>query len=144
MELYQEKELVLGYVQPSLVYPVGTDITVRTLEGDVDIKVTDDVIIMIGIKGEVYTITLDKFQKSYRIVSEHSDLQDTSIQMKYVPAIKNRNDNTTCQITEFAGSCVTTDRAKIYAKLLDKTTKIFTIKMTYMWTKILFIMYFSN
>ena len=39
---------------------------------------------------------------------------------------ENRNDNTTCQITEFAGSCVTTDRAKIYAKPLDKTTKIFT------------------
>jgi len=126
MELYQKKELVLGFVRPSLVYPVGTDITVRTLEGDVDIKVTDDVIIMIGIKGEVYPITLDKFQKSYRIVSERSDLKDTSIQMKYVPAIKNRNDNTTCQITAYAGSCVTTDRTKIYAKPLNKTTKIFT------------------
>lgn len=126
MDLYQKKELVLGFVRPSQVYPVGTDITIRTLEGDVDIQVADDVIIMIGIKGEVYPITTEKFARSYRIVSEHSDLKDTSIQMKYIPAIKNRKDNTACQITQFAGSCATTDRARIYAKPLEKTTKIFT------------------
>lgn len=126
MELYQKKELVLGFVRPSHVYPVGTDIMVRTLEGDVDLKVTEDVIIMIGIKGEVYPIKADKFAKSYRVLSEHSDLKDTSIQMKYIPAIKNRQDNTTQPITQFAGSCVTTERARIYAKPLTKTTKIFT------------------
>ena len=127
MELYQKKELVLGFVRPSNIYPVGTDIMVRTLEGDVDVKVTEDVIIMIGIKGEVYPIKADKFAKAYRILSESSDLKDTSIQMKYIPSVKNRLDNTTKQITEFAGSCVTTDRAKIYAKPLTKTTKIFTV-----------------
>ena len=47
--------------------------------------------------------------------------------MKYIPSVKNRLDNTTKQITEFAGSCVATDRAKIYAKPLTKTTKIFTV-----------------
>jgi len=125
--LYQKKELVLGFVRPSKIYPVGTDIMVRTLEGDMDVKVTDDVIIMIGIKGEVYPITVDKFTKSYRILAESSDLKDTSIQMKYIPAIKNKQDNTTRHITEFAGSCVTTERARIYAKPLQKTTKIFTV-----------------
>lgn len=126
MELYQKKELVLGFVRPSKVYPIGTDITIRTLEGDLDIEVTDDVVIMIGIKGEVYPIALDKFERSYRVLSESSDLKDTSIQMKYIPAIKNRKDNTTTQITQFAGSCMTTDRSRIYARPLKKTTKIFT------------------
>ena len=126
MELYQKKELVLGFVRPSKVYPIGTDITIRTLEGDLDIEVTDDVVIMIGIKGEVYPISLEKFERSYRILSEASDLKDTSIQMKYIPAIKNRKDNSTTQITQFAGSCMTTDRSRIYARPLKKTTKIFT------------------
>lgn len=126
MDLYQKKELVLGFVRPSKVYPIGTDITIRTLEGDLDIEVTDDVVIMIGIKGEVYPITAGKFEKSYRVLSESSDLKDTSIQMKYIPAIKNRKDNTTMQITRFAGSCMTTDRSRIYARPLKKTTKIFT------------------
>lgn len=126
MELYQKKELVLGFVRPSRVYPIGTDITIRTLEGDLDIEVTDDVVIMIGIKGEVYPIALDKFERSYRVLCESSDLKDTSIQMKYIPAIKNRKDNSTIQITRFAGSCMTTDRSKIYARPLKKTTKIFT------------------
>ena len=30
------------------------------------------------------------------------------------------------QITRFAGSCMTTDRSRIYARPLKKTTKIFT------------------
>lgn len=127
MELYQKKELVLGFVRPSKVYPIGTDITIRTLEGDLDIEVTDDVVIMIGIKGEVYPIALDKFERSYRVLSESSNLKDTSIHMKYIPAIKNRKDNTTTQITRFAGSCMTTDRSRIYARPLKKTTKIFTV-----------------
>ena len=46
--------------------------------------------------------------------------------MKYIPMIKNRTDNTTKQITEFAGSCVTTGTAQIYVRKLEKTTKIFT------------------
>ena len=126
MELYRKKELVLGFVRPSKVFPVGTDIMVRTLEGDIDVKVTEDIIIMIGIKGEVYPIKADKFAASYRVLAESSDLKDTSIRMKYIPSIKNKQDNTTRQITEFAGSCVTTERAKIYARPLTKTTKIFT------------------
>lgn len=126
MELYQKKEMVLGFVRPSKVYPIGTEITIRTLEGDLDIEVTDDVVIMIGIKGEVYPIALDKFERSYRVLSESSDLKDTSIQMKYIPAIKNRKDNSTTQITKYAGSCMTTDRSRIYARPLKKTTKIFT------------------
>ena len=126
MELYQKKEMVLGFVRANNVYPLDTKITVRTLEGDMDIEVTKDLIIMIGIKGEVYPTTEAKFKKSYRVLSEHSDLKDTSIRMKYIPMIKNRTDNTSRQITEFAGSCVTTGKSQIYARKLEKTTKIFT------------------
>lgn len=127
MELYQKKEMVLGFVRANNVYPVGTKITVRTLEGDVELEVTGDLIIMIGIKGEVYPITEEKFNKSYRVVSEKADLlKDTVIQMKYIPVLKNRTDNTSCQITQFAGSCATTGTACIYVRQLDKTTKIFT------------------
>ncbi len=126
MELYQKKEMVQGFVRASNVYPLETKITVRTLEGDVDLEVTKELIIMIGIKGEVYPITEEKFNRSYRVLDEKSDLRNTTIQMKYVPMIKNRTDNTAKQITEFAGSCVTTGTSQIYAKQLKKTTKIFT------------------
>lgn len=127
MELYQKKEMVLGFVRANNVYPLGTKITVRTLEGDVELEVAKDLIVMIGIKGEVYPITEEKFNRSYRVLAEKADLlKDTAIQMKYIPMIKNRTDNTSRQITEFAGSCVTTGTAQIYVRELDKTTKIFT------------------
>lgn len=126
MELYQKKEMVLGFVRANNVYSLGTKIRVRTLEGDLDMEVSDDLIIMIGIKGEVYPIKEEKFNRSYRVLKEHSDLSDTTIQMKYIPIIKNRTDDTAALITEFAGSCVTTGTSQIYVKQLDKTTKIFT------------------
>ena len=127
MELYQKKEMVLGFVRANNVYPVGTKVTVRTLEGDIELEVTEDLIIMIGIKGEVYPITEEKFSKSYRIISEKADLlKDTVIKMKYIPVLKNRTDNTSCQITAFAGSCATTGTSRIHVRKLDKTTKIFT------------------
>lgn len=126
MELYQKKEMVLGFVRANNVYSLGTKIRVRTLEGDLDMEVRDDLIIMIGIKGEVYPIKEEKFNRSYRVLKEQSDLSDTTIQMKYIPIIKNRTDDTAALITEFAGSCVTTGTSQIYVKQLDKTTKIFT------------------
>lgn len=126
MELYRKKEMLLGFVRANNVYPLGTKVRVRTLEGDVDLEVIEDLIIMIGIKGEVYPITEEKFNRSYRVLEEKSDLKSTSIQMKYVPMIKNRTDNTDKLITEFAGSCVTTGSSEIYAKKIEKTTKIFT------------------
>ena len=126
MELYRKKEMVLGFVRANNVYPLGTKVRVRTLEGDVDLEVTEDLIIMIGIKGEVYPITEEKFNRSYRVLEEKSDLKNTTIQMKYIPMIKDQTNNTVTLITKFAGSCVTTGSSEIYAKQIEKTTKIFT------------------
>lgn len=126
MELYRKKEMVLGFVRANNVYPLGTRIRVRTLEGDVDLEVTEDLIIMIGIKGEVYPITEEKFNRSYRVLEEKSDLKNTTIQMKYIPMIKDQTNNIVTLITQFAGSCVTTGTSEIYVKQIEKTTKIFT------------------
>ena len=40
--------------------------------------------------------------------------------------LKNRTNNTSCQITSYAGSCVTTGSSRIYVREIDRTTKIFT------------------
>ena len=50
MQSYVKKRLPLGYVQATDVLPAGTPITIRTLEGDVDMTVEPDLVVMIGVK----------------------------------------------------------------------------------------------
>lgn len=54
MESYVKKRMPIGYVLAEEVLPAGTPITIRTLEGDVDMTVEPELVIMIGVKGEVY------------------------------------------------------------------------------------------
>lgn len=49
-----KKRMPIGYVLAEEVLPAGTPITIRTLEGDVDMTVEPELVIMIGVKGEVY------------------------------------------------------------------------------------------
>lgn len=53
---YKKKKLPLGYVILTDLYPEGTPIIVRTLEGDLEIQVQEDTYLMIGIQGEVLKI----------------------------------------------------------------------------------------
>ena len=43
---------------------------IRTLEGDVTIRAQDDIYIMIGISGEAYPISKDKFIDRYTAKEE--------------------------------------------------------------------------
>lgn len=66
MKKYSKKKIPIGFVKADEVLPAGTPITIRTLEGDVDMTIEDDLYIMIGIKGEVYPNRRAKFEKAIR------------------------------------------------------------------------------
>lgn len=126
MKLYQKNPIPVGFVKGNDVFPEGTEVMVRTLEGDIYLEVTDELIIMIGIKGEVYPTSRKKFDLAYKVVSDTYDITKTALSMDYVPVIKETKTGLTRQITEFAGTCVPTGKVQIYAKPLEQTTKIFT------------------
>ena len=113
----------MGYVKADAVLPVGTPITIRTLEGDVDLTVEADLYIIIGLKGEVYPNRREKFERSYKITGEKYSFDG---KLEYVPTIKNRVDGSTMTLTDYAGVCIPTGEVKIYAKELDKGVKVFT------------------
>lgn len=124
---YQKIKRPLGYVRADRILPVGTPITIRTLEGDVDMEVTEDLYLMIGIKGEVYPTSRKKFDYSYKILDGKYSLQECALNAEYVPTIKNRLTGEKTSVSQFAGKCIPTGKIFIYAKPLTCRVKIFTV-----------------
>jgi hypothetical protein len=56
MNEYRKLKIPVGFVSSTDVFSEGTPITVRTLEGDADAIVSDEIYIMVGILGEAYPI----------------------------------------------------------------------------------------
>lgn len=126
MKKYQKNDRPVGFVRATDVLPVGTPVTIRTLEGDVDLVVEDDLIIMIGIEGEVYPSKLEKFERSYRVLDKKYVFEECVIHNKYVPTIKNRLNGEKYSLADYASVCSPTGKVQIYAKPLEKPTKVFT------------------
>lgn len=125
MEFYEKRNLPIGYVNISEVLPVGTPVTIRTLEGDIDIVVEDDLIVMIGISGEVYPNRREKFERSYvKLEGEYSYAKYTD--KEYIPTIKMSNTGKSLPLVKYAKLCQSSGVVRIYVKPLEKTTKIFT------------------
>ncbi len=126
MKTYVKKKTPQGYVVAREVLPVGTPITIRTLEGDIDMMVEEDLIIMIGIKGEVYPNRREKFERNYLVSEEKYSNLLTKVNTEYVPTIRSRIDGSAKEITAYAGVCVPKGETHIYATELTGIVKVFT------------------
>ena len=107
---------------------IGTPNTIRTLEGDVDMTVDDDLIIMIGVKGEVYPNRREKFKKSYVVTDKPycTDEIRTQCNTAYEPTVHNRKTGEVLQLADYAKICISSGGTHIYAKELTERVKIFT------------------
>lgn len=121
MVLYEKLPQELGVVKLTDIFPDGTRVGIRTLEGDVDINVTGDIYLMIGIEGEVYPIKGDKLTRSYRLLDKKYERE-----FEYSPSIRNSVTGETTKVIKYASSCISTGVSRIYAKPLDKKVKLFT------------------
>ena len=126
MVKYQKNKLPMGCVEADDVFPVGTPITIRTLEGDMDMVVAPDLYILIGVKGEVYPNNRTKFNGSFEFIPGEYSLEECTIDAEYIPTIKNRVNGVTTPISRFARKCIPTVDTFIYAKQIDKRIKVFT------------------
>ncbi len=121
MEVYKKIPVPVGYVDPEAFIEKGRQATIRTLEGDLNFEVKEDTIIMIGLRGEVYPITGEKFESSYRISDAPLHLH-----LEYEPTIRDTLTGEVFSLMAEAGSCIAEKDVRIYAKKLEKTLKIFT------------------
>ena len=121
MSLYKKIPVTVGWVDPEDFIEKGNLATIRTLEGDLDFVVKEDTVIMIGLKGEVYPITGEKFASSYRVTDE-----PLSLKLEYEPTIKNTVTGEVFPLIQNASSCIAAGDVRIFARPLTRTVKIFT------------------
>ena len=126
MKKYIKKKVHQGYVLAKDVLPVGTPVMIRTLEGDIDTVVEEDLVIMIGIKGEVYSSRFEKFSRSYT-ATEQKYTDDVTIRKPdYIPTLYNRLDGTMIELAPYAKVCISSGATQIFARPTYKRMKIFT------------------
>ena len=128
MKKYVKRKLPRGYVFAKEIMPVGTPATLRTLEGDVDLRIENDMVFVIGIKGEVYVIDGKEFSDSYQYTEESYEMQQYALLADYEPTVKNRIDGNSVALSSFAKVCVSTKDVCVYARELDDMVKVFTIQ----------------
>lgn len=121
MMRYSKKQQTLGVVKLTDVFPIDTKINIRTLEGDVNMLISDDDYLMIGVDGEIYPIKEDKLKSSYAF---------TGLTYKrdfdYAPRIKNVNSGETKFVLDSAKGVKSSGNTVIFAKPLEKPIKLFT------------------
>lgn len=125
MELYRKKKLPIGFVPLRDVLPLGTPILIRTLEGDMNLVVEEDLYVIIGVKGEVYPNREAKFLKSNEILDEKYDYNALVLEPSYIPTIKNQLTGENLILTDYARVCRPSGNVRIYSKQLERGVKVF-------------------
>ena len=122
MRKYTKREQKLGAVKLTDVFPEGANVEIRTLEGDVNVMVSDEAYLMIGLEGEIYPITEEKLKSSYT---------ETGFNFvghyQYEPMIKNITTGETKKVAPYAKTVISPPgTSTIFAKPLDHPVKLFT------------------
>jgi phosphoglycolate phosphatase len=121
MPLYRKKKIPVGYVPSAELFGYGAPMLFRTLEGDSEAAVSDDIYIMVGILGEVYPIKAAKF---------HSNYTETNHPMAkvfdYPPTVRNRATGEVRELSDLIKPVVAKGAVTIHAKMTDTNIKVFT------------------
>ena len=121
MKKYEKLPQKLGYVKLTDICPPGTLVEIRTLEGDINIRCSEDTYLMIGVEGEVYPISREKLSSSYKETGEKYERN-----FEYEPFIKNLFTDEKKSVMSAAKEVVSAGTAHIYAKPLTGYIKLFT------------------
>lgn len=128
MPIYKKNRLPIGYVRATDLYPAGTRVEVRMLEGDIPFTIREDTYFMIGVEAEVY-----KNDEEYFL--SHNDPVDTPYQFQgeYAPTVHEaisasgfeEEGRTWKNLKDFAKTCIPKDSSFIHARQLTRRTKVF-------------------
>lgn len=121
MKNYRKMPVKLGFVPCRELFEKRTRLQIRMLEGDVDIMTDEDMILMIGVKGEVYPMQRAKFEESYAVIDE-----PFSLPISYPPTILDHNAGTRISLWEYAKICIG-GGGHVSAARLASGVKLFTL-----------------
>ena len=126
--VYRKKRLPIGYVRAADMYPVGTKVEVRMLEGDIPFTVQEDTYFMIGVESEVY-----KNDEAYFFA--HNDPVDIPYRFEgeYAPTVHeavkeaglNGEAGTKKNLKDFARTCIPKEGSLVHGRQISRRTKVF-------------------
>lgn len=119
--LYRKTSGIFGYVPMTDIFSSGTECKIRTLEGDVTVTADDDIYIVIGVTGSAYPIEKSAFEKRYIVTGE-----PFAKDFEYFPTVIDTNENKSVSLKPYAKECISQGGSMIYAKQLEKYTKVYT------------------
>lgn len=128
MKFYRRRRTPMGYVKLAELMEPGSQITVRTQCGDLDMVVEENSYLMIDGNGEVRRNTGQAFERYFNITGRPFSAQGCGSIAEYVPTIKNWQDGTTLSVADYARLCVPNEQLCVYASLLETGIKVFTQK----------------
>ncbi len=120
--LYRKRPVHAGVADLNAVFSPGTRVMLRTLEGDIDLIVDPDQLLMIGVNGEAYPIRHDAFRKKYRMVNE-----PYCFAADYIPTVRDYSTGKRVDLPAITKACDAIGNSLVYAKQLQKRTHVFTI-----------------
>ena len=121
MKNYQKLPVCLGFIPCSGLFEDGCELQLRMLEGDMNVRVNKDTILMIGVMGEVYPMERTVFERSYQILAA-----PYTPRLYYAPTALNKNTGQRTSLVEHARMCIGTGMDKVKALRLEENVKIFT------------------
>lgn len=127
MGYYQKIKIPWAYVRSTDVVPEGKKFFVKSLENESGMTITaaENIYIMIGCRGEVYDIQAEKFQKTYEATEESLNILDQMLE--FIPTIETLPEEEYISIDEIAHLCYPKNELGIYARQLDRRTKVFPV-----------------
>lgn len=120
MERYVKLKKTIGYAKTTEIFAKGTQLVIRTLEGDINLCADESTYIMIGLMGEVYPIKSNKFNASYVPSETHY-----TISTEYEPTVIDKTSGLSKNIAAYAYECVPSQAVAILAMPLSKPAKVF-------------------
>lgn len=122
MTIYNKLRIPFGFVNLSEILPIGTNIIIRTLEGDTETRVDKDTYIILGTNNEVYPLKKALFDLIYDATEDAF-----SYESDYAPTIRTNIDDKVIHLEQYAKTCLPKENSQVYVKELDRTVKVFTL-----------------
>ena len=122
MNLYKSKRVTVGYIKGADLFPVGTKAVIRAMDGDRELEIRRNTVIVVGVTGEIYATSQERFETNYE-----PSTKTYKYPGDYAPTIRNHSDGYHgISLLPLLSTATYVGAGNIYARELKKRTKVFT------------------
>lgn len=122
---YYTRRKPLGYIEGTDIGPAGTEISVRTVKGDMEVTIGEDTILLIDSSGRVVE-RLKKERLSWLNIYPQWNFQIDN--GGYIPRVKNEQTGENIDILAGIKTCFPKSNNRVKAVLLDEKIRLFAHK----------------